>query len=104
MAELTALVTLAMCEVTDSRSEPVAVDSTELRLDRSLAAPLVMEPMCEEASDRAELSDELREERAEEGVVVMVAAGVVVVVCWACLWGDGVVRCGYGMGVGRGGW
>jgi hypothetical protein len=72
---------LAISDMMDERSLPVAVDRRDDRLSRSLAALLVMEPMWDSAEDRAELMEERREERAGVGRGVVVGVGVI---CWAC--------------------
>lgn len=96
-ADLAELVMLASSELIDERSAPVAVDSSDDKLDMALAASLVIELIPDEAAElaeeRAEDSELVREAAAELSVLralpsaevaeLATAGTVVVVVLWA---------------------
>lgn len=92
-AELTDWVMLPIAEVMESRAEPVAVESSEDRLERAPPASLVRELILDEAADSAEDRREARElessaaeevDEARAAVSVVVGAATVVVTTWAC--------------------
>jgi hypothetical protein len=84
-AEPSELVMLENLDERDEAASPVAVESSDDRLERALPASLVMEPMSDEAS---EVMDEMAELMTLESDAVSetdeVASVVVVVVSWAC--------------------
>jgi hypothetical protein len=85
-AEPTELVMLSIWDERDEAAPPVAVESSDDRLERALPASLVMEAMSDEASELTDERTELikLESDAVSETDVVVAAAVSVVVCWAC--------------------